>query len=367
MFSATDANHESPSNAFAVPTVDISPYLEPDTGEVSQIHARSQVALEIDAACREVGFIQILGHGIPAEASTGLAAAIDQFFALPSEAKKQYRQPAGVNRGYTAPKTERLSLSLGVTQAERMNDFFEAFNVGASAADYPGLELPATVYPANVWPTDAPLFQPGVEAWFAAAAGAGRVMLRIFADALQLPRGFFDGYTDHSIDVLRINNYALPAGEKVVLDGDLIGMGEHTDFGIVTLLWADRVAGLQVLDRAGIWHDVSPAPGALLINLGDLTSRWTNERWKSTLHRVKPPVQGGTIHRRRSAAFFLDGNVDAIITALPGCVQPGESPLYAPITVGDHITAKLRGSRGLVANEVGSEREAARVTAAGRY
>lgn len=272
-----------------------------------------------------------------------------------------------MNRGYTAPKTERLSLSLGVTKAGRMNDFFEAYNVGASVADYPGLDLPTAVYPENVWPTDAASFQPGVEAWFAATAKAGRVMLRIFADALQLPAGFFDGYTDHSIDVLRINNYALPEGEIVELDGDLIGMGEHTDFGIVTLLWADQVAGLQVLDRTGAWHDVSPAPGTLLINLGDLTNRWTNERWKSTLYRVKPPVVDGTIRRRRSAAFFLDGNVDAVITALTGCVEPGESPLYALITVGDRITAKLRGSRGLVSNEEGTEREAARVQVAGRY
>ena len=113
-----------------------------------------------------------------------------------------------------------------------------------------------------------------------------------------------------------MNNYALPPGE-IVLDGDLIGMGEHTDYGIVTVLWADQVRGLQVLAADGSWNDVSPLPGALLVNLGDLTNRWTNERWKSTLHRVKPPIVDGTIKRRRSAAFFHDGNIDAVISALP--------------------------------------------------
>jgi len=97
------------------------------------------------------------------------------------------------------------------------------------------------------------------------------------------------------------------------------------------------------------------------VNLGDLTARWTNERWKSTLHRVKPPVIDGRIKRRRSAAFFFDGNVDAVITTLPGCVAEGETELYGPITVGEHIEAKLNGSRGLKNNTNDTEREAERV------
>jgi isopenicillin N synthase-like dioxygenase len=157
-----------------------------------------------------------------------------------------------------------------------------------------------------------------------------------------------------------MNNYALPPGE-VELDGDLTGMGEHTDYGIVTVLWADRVAGLQVLGRDGEWHEVMPAEGALLINLGDLMARWTNDRWMSTLHRVKPPIVDGAIKRRRSAAFFHDGNVDAVISTLPTCVGDG-SP-YSPITIGAHIQAKLAGSRAGVAN-ADAEREAARVLAA---
>ncbi|MGA1836379.1 2-oxoglutarate and iron-dependent oxygenase domain-containing protein [Herbiconiux sp. 11R-BC] len=346
------------TSTFTVPTVDIAPYVSGGSAE-----EKAAVARALDEAARTVGFIQIQGHGIPAALSDGLAGAIDEFFGLPLETKKQYRQPKGVNRGYTPPKTERLSLSLGVEKPERMNDFFEAFNVGVATSDFPGLSLPESVYPENVWPAEAPGFEPRVEAWFAAASAVGRVLLRIFEDALGLAPGYFAPFTDHSIDVLRINNYALPDGLDVTLEGDLVGMGEHTDFGIVTLLWADRVAGLQVLGSDGSWNDVMPEPGALLINLGDLTGRWTNENWKSTLHRVKPPVIDGTIRRRRSAAFFLDGNVDATVSTLPTCLTPGEPELYAPITVGDHITAKLNGSRGLVRNTDGTEREAARVEA----
>ena len=152
----------------------------------------------------------------------------------------------------------------------------------------------------------------------------------------------------------------------MTLDGDLIGMGEHTDYGIVTILWADQVKGLQVLGADGSWNDVAPADDALLINLGDITARWTNERWTSTLHRVKPPVINGTIERRRSAAFFHDGNVDAMIETLAACVDAEHPDLYEPVTVGEHIAAKLAGSRAGVRN-ASATRESARVLASRRY
>ena len=180
-------------------------------------------------------------------------------------------------------------------------------------------------------------------------------------DALGLPAGYFDELTDHSIDALKMNNYTLPEGE-IELAGELTGMGAHTDFGILTVLWADQVPGLQVLDVDGVWHDVQPADGALLVNLGDAMARWTNDRWLSTVHRVDPPVVGGRIIRRRSAAFFFDGNHDAVIETLPGCAS-AERPGYPPITVAENIDAKLAGMKAGVAPEF-ADREARRVMAA---
>ena len=341
---------------FAVPVVDIAPYVAGGSTE-----ARARKAAEMDAACRTVGFVQILGHGVPAGITDGLAAAMDGLLERPLDVKSRYRTPPEVNRGYSPPKSESLSLSLGVEAATRMNDFFEAFNVGAAASWFPGLDLPQPDYAENTWP-DVPGFQDAVLAYFHEAARVARTLTTVFADALGLPAGFFDRFTGHSIDVLRMNNYALPPGQ-IDLDGDLTGMGEHTDYGIVTVLWADRVAGLQVLGSNDVWHDVMPDPGALLVNLGDLTARWTNERWLSTLHRVKPPVVDGRIERRRSAAFFHDGDLDALIETIPTCLAPGEAPTYPPITVGEHLTAKLAGSRAGVRN-VSADRDAARVRAA---
>ena len=353
---AGPSSTSNPVLGFRVPTVDISPYVEGGSAE-----QRAATAAAVDQACRTVGFIQVVGHGIPQSAIDGLTGAMDDFLDLPLETKKA-SVIAGVNRGYTAPKSEQLSLSLGVESATRMNDFFEAFNIGEGVDAYPGLDLPPEHYADNVWPAAIPEFSERTLTWFAQAGRVARTLTEIFADALGLPAGYFAPFTDHSLDVLRMNNYALPP-QEIDLDADLTGMGEHTDYGIVTVLWADRVAGLQVLADDGKWHDVVPQPGALLVNLGDLTARWTNEIWRSTLHRVKPPVVNGRIERRRSAAYFHDGNVDAVIATLPGVVAPGDVELYRPVTVADHISAKLNGSRNLVSNEH-AQREAARVNAA---
>ncbi len=131
------------SNAFEVPTVDISAYV----GGGSPADRRA-CAAAMDAACSAVGFVQIVGHGIPADAINGLKAAMDDFFAQDLDVKKEYRTPPHINRGYAPPKSESLSLSLGVEAANRMNDFFEAFNVGShrgllsvSAAETRGANL----------------------------------------------------------------------------------------------------------------------------------------------------------------------------------------------------------------------------------
>ncbi|MGI3782862.1 MAG: 2-oxoglutarate and iron-dependent oxygenase domain-containing protein, partial [Janthinobacterium lividum] len=195
---------QAPPAPFAVPVVDLAPWVRV---EAYDDEARTRVARELDVACREVGFVQVLGHGVPDPVVAGLADAMDDFFGLPLEDKLALKVPA--NRGYSAPKSESLSLSLGVESANRMNDFFEAFNVGAEARSYVGLALDEADYGLNVWP-DVPGFSERVEAYFAEAGRVARTLLRVFAAALQLPEGYFEALTDHSIDVLRMNNYALP-------------------------------------------------------------------------------------------------------------------------------------------------------------
>ena len=345
------------STPFHVPTIDLTPYVAGGTDA-----EKAAVAQAIDAACRTVGFIQVVGHGVPASVTDGLAHAMDGFFALSLEQKKAYVRPSSENRGYSPPKTESLSYSLGVDPVTRMNDFFEAFNVGTSAAEYPDAEVDEKLYAASVWPATPEYFETEVATYYAEARRVSHALTAAFADALGVEQSYIASLTDHSIDVLRMNNYALPPGD-IELGAELTGMGEHTDFGLVTVLWADQVVGLQVLGSDSGWHDVQPADDALLINLGDVAARLTNDVWMSTLHRVKPPIVDGTIKRRRSAAFFHDGNADAVIETLPAFVREGETPLYEPITVREHIQAKLDGSRAGKKNE-SVPRDAARVVAA---
>lgn len=342
-------------SSFEIPTVDIGAYVTDGTAQ-----QRAAVARAIDVACRSVGFVQITGHGVDDATITGLTRAIDTFFALPQQVKERWIRPAAENRGYTPPKSESLALSAGVVAESRMKDFFEAFNVGSSASDYPQLDLTGGHHAENTWP-QVEGFREAVDAWRAQAGRVARTMVTIFEDALGLAGGTISGLARHPIEVLRMNNYALPAGVGVQLDEDLIGMGEHTDYGIVTILWADQVKGLQVLHE-GRWHDASPAEGALLINLGDLTTRLTNEQWRSTLHRVKPPIVDGTIRRRRSAAYFFDGDPQARIGPLPGFVDDAHPAVYLDVTVDEHIQAKLAGSRAGVLNP-NAGREADRVLA----
>lgn len=343
------------SESFSVPTVDISAYVTDASPD-----SKAEAAKNLDAACRTVGFIQIVGHGIPTEVTDALAHAMDDFFAQDLEAKKRWVRPSKENRGYSPPKSESLSYSLGVDPVTRMNDFFEAFNVGSSEADFPGFTDLTGDYAANTWP-DTDGFEKRVSTYFAEARRVAYTLQDAFADALGVSRDVFDAVSDHPINVLRMNNYALPPG-SIELGADLTGMGEHTDYGMVTVLWADRVEGLQVLGRDGLWHDVMPAEGALLVNLGDIAARVTNDEWMSTLHRVKPPIVNGTIKRRRSAAFFHDWNADAVIRTLPSILGRAE-PLYEPVTVAEHVRAKLRGSRAGVKN-TSAVREQERVTSA---
>lgn len=348
------------SAPFVVPALDLGPYVGDGTPA-----ERAACARALDDACRRTGFMQVHGHGVPDAVVAGLGAAMDDLFALPEDVKRRWIRPPEENRGYTPPRTERLGLSLGL-EGVRMNDLFEAFNVGVGLADLPDpAAVPAELaahYAPSTWP-DVPGFESRVRAWFAEAARVARTLGTVMADALGLPSTAFDDLAGHGIQVLRLNHYALPPGTPVPPGSDLTGMGEHTDFGLVTVLWADDEPGLQVLDADGVWHDVSPEPGALLVNLGDLTARLTNERWLSTLHRVRPPILDGTVRRRRSAAFFHDGDADALIAPWAALLAPGEEPRYDPVTVDAHVRAKLAGSRAGVRNGA-AERELARVRAA---
>ena len=331
-----------------IPTIDLQPWWGTDTD-------RRDVGREVDAAARQFGFFQIVGHRLPRARIDAMLSASSEFFALPTAVKQRCApsDPA-INRGYAARGTEALSYSIG---RDAPPDLFEAFNIGEDNVDYddPFYEVQRRgAFAPNIWPEHPVELRPALVDYFAAAHDVALMMTDIFAVALGLAEKWFSPFIDRSTTTMRAIRYERRAGETDPLPGQQ-RMGAHTDYGIVTVLYAEPVAGLQIVAPDGTWIDVIPADDALVINLGDLTAQWTNDQWRSTVHRVVPPsAAAGSVESsavRRSAAFFLDGNWDALIECLPTCTSATDPPRYAPVTAGDHLLAKLMGPRLLRASD----------------
>ena len=321
----------------AVP-VDLSGWFSGDEA------AKDAVAAAVDAACASSGFLAVTGHRVPQELMQRTLDAYTSFFDRPLEEKLRSRiDDLTANRGYAPHESEALSYSLG---EESLPDLFEAFNVGPEHVPA-GIdpEAQATFFATNVWPEDMPELKATVLEYWAAVEDLGRTLCSVMARALGLADDFFEPYLTACPSVLRANNYQRRA-EHGVADPGQLRMGAHSDYGSITILLADPVPGLQIRDRAGEFHDVLPPEGGFLVNLGDLLAEWTNDRWRSTVHRVVPPpadVPGE--FRRRSLAWFQQPNHDAVIEVLDVCTGPDNPPRYPTVTAGGHLLAKLMGPR----------------------
>ena len=168
-------------------------------------------------------------------------------------------------------------------------------------------------------------------------------LLRLFAIALGQPEDFFAGAIGRHFSILSSRHD--PPLDTPPAPGQL-RTGTHTDYGTLTILAmteADR--GLEVRMPDGRWQPVHPPPGVLVVNLGDMMARWTNDRWTSTLHRVGNPRElGSTRSRRQTIGYFVHPDFDATIEAIPSCVPPNEAPIYPPVSAGAHIAMKITAS-----------------------
>jgi isopenicillin N synthase-like dioxygenase len=334
-----------PSDAsapFEVPVIDISGWSTGDPG------SRIAVIRAVDDALRRVGFMQIVGHGVDPTVIQRMLDACDEFFALPPEAKAETLPPsADVNRGWAPFGTESLRYSLG---DDAPPDLFEAFNIGRDVLDESDPAIAAErhrLHAPNLWPSALPSMRQPLVEYFDAVADLAQRLTRIFAVALGVDEEFFVERCRHPTETLRLIRYERAPGSPDPLP-EQMRMGAHTDYGIVTVLYGDRVPGLEVLGPDGEWHGVIPVEGAYLVNLGDLLAEWTNDRWRSTLHRVVPPPAGTDGSAlRRSAAFFLDGDYDALVECLPTCCDDEHPAKYPPVLAGEHLMSKLLGPRTL--------------------
>ena len=309
--------------------------------------ARAAVVDAVDAECRRIGFLRIAGHPIPADLIERMFAVTTAFFDLPEEAKAAcVVEDRARNRGYATYGSEALAYSLGV---DAQPDMFEAFNCGTEVADY-GVPYFAAerhrLFSDNVWPVEPAAMKDVWNRYFEACVALSAELMRMFAIALGMPEGYLVDRTNRAPNVMRANNYQRRSGHGDPEPGQM-RMGAHSDYGACTILAADPVPGLQIIGPDGDWYDVMPEPGTLLVNLGDLLAEWTNDRWRSTVHRVVPPRGSSGAARRRSVAFFHEANYDALVTVIPTCTSADNPPRYAPVTAGDHLMNKLMGPRTL--------------------
>lgn len=289
----------------------------------------------IDEACERAGFIVVVGHGVADIVVDDAWNTARAFFDLPLAARMEVAMPRpGYPYGYSPMAGETLTRSLGQTAAP---DLKESFAIGP--VDRPTHEISdpneSFAWSANLWPPALPTLQPAWETYFRAMSDLAGRLLRLMATSLGMPASYFDSLIDRHTSAMRALNYPAMAREE-----GRLGASAHTDYGTLTILLADPVVGgLQLEGANGVWHDVQTVPGSFVVNLGDAMARWTNDHWRSTMHRVLVPEQ-----RRQSIAFFHNANWDAVIECLPTCLPLNEEPKYAPIAAGPHLMQKFQST-----------------------
>ncbi|MFK8024210.1 MAG: isopenicillin N synthase family dioxygenase [Ilumatobacter sp.] len=285
----TDANaHDTP-----VPVIDIESALagEPD--------ARTLTASALDAAARDSGFFVITGHGVPDSTIEAVLAASRRFFALPVEEKNRFTTDRSY-RGYQAMSATALAKTLG---DESPPDLSESFNVGRyeETPDADGDPAVVAMCHENLWPDSPPELRAAFEDYFAALDALSADLLRLLAIATGDPADTYVSRNEFANSTMMLVNY-YPAVDFTPPPGQL-RRGAHSDYGTITLLYAESEPGLQIRHR-GRWRDVPAVEGGFIVNIGDLLSAWVDGRWTSTVHRVLVP-EGRADRDRISIPFFV--------------------------------------------------------------
>ena len=329
-----------------IPVIDIGPLAQPKCRR-TRAELNTCVA-QISHACRSYGFFAISNHGACKNATKNLWDSSKAFFDLPFEAKSSTPMTSKYPYGFDVE--ERLC-ARREPHTVSVLDKKETFSIGPSSA--------LSGMPPRRFPVGCPAsFETSLNDYYESMEKLAEVLFRGFALALELDEDWFSKHFDRARHqcALRILNYP-----HLKLDDSgrtIIRAGAHTDYGAFTILKSGG-PGLQLNlsgDGAeGSWLNVPHLEDALIINLGDLMQRWTNDKWKSTLHRVVAESQkselGESHHtresiRRQSIAFFVNMNGSALIETLSSCLNENETSRYQPIEASDYLIKRHAQSMG---------------------
>ena len=321
----------------SLPVIDVAALVDPR----SRPAARAAVAAELDAAARRYGFFYAAGHGVDAALIGRLVALSRAFFAQEEATKLRIPMSAG-------GRAWRGFFPLGGELTSNRPDWKEGLYLGSELGpEHPRVRDGVILHGANLWP-DIAGFRETVLAYLDALTRLGHALMGGVALGLGLPeRWFHDHGTADPLILLRLFNYPsrpVPAGTDA-----LWGVGEHTDYGLLTMLWQDDVGGLQVRTDSGDdgWIDAPPIPGTFVCNIGDMLDRMTGGRYRSVPHRVAINTSG---RDRLSIPLFFDPDFDARVQPVPGSGPgmddsgrrwDGANLQAFAGTYGDYVTGKV--------------------------
>lgn len=274
---------------------------------------------------QNIGFVAVTNHGIPQHTISEVYTVTQDFFRLPIDVKRTYEIPSlHGQRGFTSFGKEHAKGS----DSPDLKEFFQ----------YGQISDPLQLYPSNILVTHIKYFNNIFDKAFSSFETAGIHLLRAIAEFLDLPVSYFDPFIHHGNSILRAIHYPPIINEPK----SAIRAEQHEDINLITLLVGASADGLEILSKDGKWLPVQSKDDHIVVNVGDMLQRLTNDTLKSTTHRVVNPPKELWHTPRFSIPFFLHPISEMSLSCLPCCVTPNNPRRYADITAGDYLDERLR-------------------------
>ena len=305
----------------AIPSVDLADFLCGDPKR------KNDFVNQLGKAYEEVGFVAVKNHGISDELIADLYKHVQQFFSLPLAHKRMYEIPGMAGqRGYTSFGTEHAKGS----DAPDLKEFFQYGQLMTN--NHPAL------YPPNVQVAEVTGFNQTFDHAFQAFETSGRSLLKAIALYLGLDENYFEPHVVNGNSILRSIHYPPITQEPK----SAIRAEQHEDINLITLLIGASADGLEILNKQDQWVPVTSLPEQIVVNVGDMLQRLTNNKLRSTTHRVVNPDRSLWHTSRFSIPFFLHPKAGMPLACLPGCVDQEHPQAYEDITAGAYLDERLR-------------------------
>lgn len=306
-----------------IPSVDLNDFISNDPAR------KQKFVNEIGKAYEDIGFVALKGHFLSDELVDKLYKSVKDFFALPTEIKRKYEvEGIGGQRGYTSFGKEHA-------KDKPEGDLKEFWHFGQYVDE---TEKHKYDYPDNVDVEEVPEFNTAGKETYQQLEKTGIYVLRALALYLGLDEYYFDDKVKNGNSILRPIHYP-PIQEE---PKGAVRAGAHGDINLITLLMGASAGGLQVLRKDGVWVDAIAEPDELVINVGDMLSRHTNNKLKSTIHQVVNPPREEWGKPRYSIPFFMHPVSEMKLDVLENCVDENNPKQFDDITAGEFLTQRLR-------------------------